>query len=76
MKSRLKSRIFSSLGNTDSEITGACTAVVTEMSWNSSEDENAKYRANIEFIQAADWEKDLRILLTELIDNNGQVCLW
>jgi ribosome biogenesis GTPase A len=52
----------------------ACTSVVTEISWNSSEDENAKYRADIEFIQAADWEKDLRISLTELIDGNGQVC--
>lgn len=52
----------------------ACTAVVTEMSWNSSEDENEKYRAHIEFIGAADWERDLRISLTELIDGNGQVC--
>lgn len=52
----------------------ACTAVVTEMSWNSSEDENEKYRAHIEFIRAADWERDLRISLTELIDGNGQVC--
>jgi hypothetical protein len=51
----------------------ACTAVVSEISWNSSEDENSKYRADIEFIQAADWEKDLRISLTELIDGNGQV---
>jgi hypothetical protein len=51
----------------------ACTAVVTEMSWNSSEDENEKYRAHIEFIQAADWERDLRISLIELIDGNGQV---
>lgn len=40
---------------------------------NSSEDENAKYRANIEFIQASDWEKDLRVSLNELLDPNGQV---
>ena len=53
----------------------ACTAVVTEMSWNSSEDENEKYRAHIEFIKAAEWEHDLRISLTELIDGNGQVCV-
>jgi ATPase subunit of ABC transporter with duplicated ATPase domains len=52
----------------------ACTAVVTELSYNSSEDENEKYRAEIAFIQAADWEHDLRISLTELIDGNGQVC--
>jgi hypothetical protein len=51
----------------------ACTAVVTEMSWNSSDDENAKYRADIEFIKASDWEKDLRVSLNELIDANGEV---
>jgi hypothetical protein len=51
----------------------ACTAVVTELSWNSSDDENAKYRSEIKFIQASDWEKDLRISLTELIDSSGQV---
>ena len=52
----------------------ACTAVVTEMSWNPSNDESEKYRAHIEFIEASDWEKDLRISLTELMDGNGQVC--
>jgi hypothetical protein len=51
----------------------ACTAVVTEMSWNSSEDEDSRYRANVDFIQAGDWEKDLRVSLNELIDGNGQV---
>lgn len=51
----------------------ACTAVVTEMSWNSSEDEYARYRADVEFIQPADWEKDLRVSLTELIDGSGNV---
>ena len=51
----------------------ACTAVVTEMSWNSSEDESEKYRGAIEFINYSDWEKDLRISLTELIDGSGQV---
>ncbi|KAH6709607.1 Dynamin family-domain-containing protein [Leptodontidium sp. MPI-SDFR-AT-0119] len=51
----------------------ACTAVVTEMSYNHSDNPNALYRADIEFIQASDWEKDLRISLKELIDANGQV---
>ena len=51
----------------------ACTAVVTEMSYNHSEDPRALYRADIEFIQAADWEKDLKISLDELIDGNGQI---
>jgi len=51
----------------------ACTAVVTEMSWNSSDDENAKYRAAIEFIQPEDWEKELRVLFGELLDGSGNV---
>ncbi|PVH88572.1 hypothetical protein DL98DRAFT_580964 [Cadophora sp. DSE1049] len=51
----------------------ACTAVVTEMSYNDSEDPRDLYRADIEFIQAADWEKDLKISLDELIDGNGQI---
>ena len=37
----------------------ACTAVVTEISWNSSEDESARYRAEVDFIDHSDWEKDL-----------------
>jgi hypothetical protein len=51
----------------------ACTAVVTEMSWNSSDDENAKYRAEIEFIQPEDWEKELRVLFGELLDGSGNI---
>lgn len=51
----------------------ACTAVVTELSWNPSEEASSKYRANIEFIQPSDWEKDLRVSLTELMDGNGNV---
>lgn len=51
----------------------ACTAVVTEMSWNTSNDVNSKYRAEIEFIQPSDWEKDLRISLKELLDMSGNV---
>jgi hypothetical protein len=51
----------------------ACTAVVTEISLNTSQDENAKYRAEIEFIQAEDWERELRILFAELLDSNGNV---
>lgn len=51
----------------------ACTAVVTEMSWNSSKLAHEKYRADIEFISAAEWRKDLELSLSELIDANGQV---
>jgi hypothetical protein len=51
----------------------ACTAVVTEMSWNNSDDENEKYRAEIEFIQSTDWEMELRIHFAELQDGNGKI---
>ena len=51
----------------------ACTAVVTEISLNTSKDENAKYRADIEFIQAEVWERELRILFAELLDSNRNV---
>lgn len=51
----------------------ACTAVVTEISWNDSEDPAQLYRAQIEFIKAADWEKELSILFKDLVDSDGQV---
>ncbi|KAI9789949.1 MAG: hypothetical protein M1835_001330 [Candelina submexicana] len=51
----------------------ACTAVVTEMSYNDSEDPQARYRAEIEFITAADWEKELKIIFEELIDGSGGI---
>ncbi len=48
----------------------ACTAVVTEISYNYEEE---PYRAQIEFISPADWEKELRTLFQDLLDGNGQV---
>jgi len=51
----------------------ACTAVVTELSWIDSNDENAKYRALIEFIKPEDWEKELSILFKDLLDGSGKV---
>ena len=48
----------------------ACTAVVTEMSYNC---EQEPYRAEIEFISPADWEKELKTLFQDLLDGNGQV---
>ena len=53
-----------------SQQTGACTAVVTEISYN---DQAIPYRAEIEFIQPADWEKELRILFQDLLDSNGDI---
>ncbi|KAI5247236.1 hypothetical protein E4T43_02175 [Aureobasidium subglaciale] len=51
----------------------ACTAVVTEMSWNASADENSRYRAEIEFIKPAEWEKELQVLFEEIIDGSGNI---
>ena len=48
----------------------ACTAVVTEISYNYEEN---PYRAQIEFISIADWEKELKVLFQDLLDGNGQV---
>lgn len=48
----------------------ACTAVVTEISYNS---QNDLYRAEIEFVSQEDWRKELKILYQELLDSNGNV---
>jgi len=48
----------------------ACTAVVTEISYNY---EQEPYRAQIEFITAADWEKELRTLFQDLMDGDGRI---
>ena len=48
----------------------ACTAVVTEISYNH---EDKPYRAQIEFISPADWEKELRTLFQDLLDGDGKV---
>ncbi|KAH7117730.1 hypothetical protein B0J11DRAFT_90327 [Dendryphion nanum] len=49
----------------------ACTAVVTEISWNSNNDPQCLYRAHIEFISVVEWEKELGILLKEFLTENG-----
>lgn len=51
----------------------ACTAVVTEISWNASDDASAKYRADIEFIKPQEWEKDLRVSLAKFKDDSRNV---
>jgi hypothetical protein len=50
----------------------ACTAVVTEISWNNRADAS-KYRAEIEFISREDWEKELTILMQEFLSANGRL---
>ncbi|KAI9753132.1 MAG: Protein kinase C signaling pathway involved MAPKK protein [Chaenotheca gracillima] len=51
----------------------ACTAVVTEISYNDSEEAGRDYRAEIEFIGEADWEKELNVLFQELVDADGKI---
>lgn len=48
----------------------ACTAVVTEISYNNKNDQ---YRARIEFVQQSEWERELRTLFQELLDGEGNV---
>jgi GTPase SAR1 family protein len=50
----------------------ACTAAVTEISWNEDEDEHKRYKAEIEFISATDWEKELTIMFHEMTDGSGK----
>lgn len=50
----------------------ACTAVVTELSYNHLAG-SKQYRAEIEFIREADWRRELEILYKELIDENGSI---
>ena len=49
----------------------ACTAVVTEISYNDSP--RFEYRAEVEFISLQDWEKELNILFQDLLDSSGTV---
>lgn len=48
----------------------ACTAVVTEISYNY---EDQPYCAEIEFITAEDWAKELKVLFQDLLDGDGNV---
>ncbi|KAK5634142.1 hypothetical protein RRF57_009856 [Xylaria bambusicola] len=51
----------------------ACTASPTEVSFNYSDDPRELYRAEVEFISAKDWTRELQILFTDLLDGSGQI---
>lgn len=51
----------------------ACTAVVTEISYNHDEDHEQPYGAEVEFISKNDWSSELNILFGELV-NEDQLC--
>ncbi|KAL1880627.1 hypothetical protein Daus18300_001238 [Diaporthe australafricana] len=47
----------------------ACTAVVTEISYNESKDAQKAYRAEVEFISQDDWESELKLLHGDLVED-------
>lgn len=51
----------------------ACTAVITEVSWNDIEDPEQAYRAEVEFVSPDEWISELRLMYDELLDDNGQL---
>ncbi|KAG6360022.1 hypothetical protein INS49_011078 [Diaporthe citri] len=51
----------------------ACTASATEISYNHSDDPNELYRAEVEFISAEQWYRQLNTHLEDLIDGNGNI---
>ncbi|KAI7569412.1 hypothetical protein KC317_g3361 [Hortaea werneckii] len=51
----------------------ACTAVVTELSYNHSNSEASRYRAEIQFIEPEEWRTELKILFDEVFDENGTI---
>lgn len=44
----------------------ACTAVVVEIAYNGSDDKSALYRAEVEFVEADGWQKELEVLFRDV----------
>lgn len=51
----------------------ACTAVITEVSWNEIDDPRQAYRAEIEYVSQQEWDAELELLFDELLDENKQL---
>ncbi|KAI4596491.1 hypothetical protein KJ359_005245 [Pestalotiopsis sp. 9143b] len=51
----------------------ACTAVITELSYNHSELPEERYRGEIEFVTLDDWRNELSHLKDDLLDSRGQL---
>ncbi|TDZ41283.1 Nuclear GTPase SLIP-GC [Colletotrichum trifolii] len=51
----------------------ACTACVTELSYNHDEDEKNPYRAEIDFLSPEEWRHEIELFLMELSSGNDQV---
>ncbi|KAG9737576.1 hypothetical protein KCU73_g9964, partial [Aureobasidium melanogenum] len=61
------------VSNTRARKSSVINAILDEERLNPSEDESSKYRAEIEFIKPAEWEKELRVLFEEIIDGSGNI---
>jgi GTPase SAR1 family protein len=66
-----KSSVINALLEEDSLLpcncTEACTAVAVEIAWNTDSDRNKAYRAEIQFVTAAEWKAELEVLVAELM---------
>ncbi|KAI6299252.1 hypothetical protein MCOR33_004782 [Pyricularia grisea] len=51
----------------------ACTASVTELSFNYSIDPSKRYYAEVEFMSTEDWASELELFWDDLIDSNGKI---
>lgn len=51
----------------------ACTAVITEVSWNEIENPEQAYRAEVEFVSPNEWDSELKLMYAELLDDNGEL---
>jgi len=51
----------------------ACTAVVTEISYNDDKAPSKKYRAEVEFIKPEEWHRELKVLYEEVFDQEGRI---
>ncbi|RYO85874.1 hypothetical protein DL762_005021 [Monosporascus cannonballus] len=51
----------------------ACTAVITEISWNPSDNPEERYIGNIEFISKEEWRYELDHLFSDLMQSNGSL---
>ncbi|RYP01889.1 hypothetical protein DL764_006036 [Monosporascus ibericus] len=49
----------------------ACTAVITEISWNPSDNPEERYIGNVEFISKEEWRYELDHLFLDLMQSNG-----
>lgn len=48
----------------------ACTAAVVEIAYNRSDDANAAYRAEVEFVTASEWRAELEVLFRDVEAHN------